>query len=156
MWKGTVVSIQIAPSEGAPMQVVTRAHAVPGRGLEGDRYYLGTGHFSPHFNESYEITLIELETIEALKRDYSYELPPHEARRNIVTHATPLNHLVQREFLVGEVLLRGIRLCEPCFHLAQLTHHNALSGLIHRGGLRAQILSDGLIYTGDTIRLLDS
>jgi hypothetical protein len=66
-----------------------------------------------------------------------------------------LNHLVQREFLIGEVLVRGRRLCEPCFHLAQLTHSTALSGLIHRGGLRAQILTEGIIHIGDTIRLID-
>lgn len=133
------------------MVYLDEARAVPGRGLEGDRYYLGTGHYSSMFGPSYELTLIEMETIEALKRDYDYELAPRDARRNIVTIGVPLNHLVGREFFVGDVKIRGIRLCEPCFHLANLTHHNALSGLIHRGGLRAQILSEGIIRIGDRI-----
>lgn len=156
MWKGSVYSIQITSAEGEPMVQIDEGHAVPGRGIEGDRYYLGTGHFSNQIGPSYQITLIEIETIEALKREYNYELAPKDARRNLVTEGVPLNHLVEKYFLVGEVVLEGIRLCEPCMHLATLTHHNALSGLIHRGGLRARIVTDGIIHTGDTIRLLDS
>jgi MOSC domain-containing protein YiiM len=149
MWKGFVVGLQITSAEGMPMVSIEQAHAVPGKGLEGDRYYLGTGHFSSMHGPSYEVTLIELETIEALRRDYDYELLPKDSRRNIITTNVALNHLVEQDFFVGEVLLRGIRLCEPCFHLANLTHHNALSGLIHRGGLRAQILTEGIIQVGD-------
>ncbi len=151
MWRGLVVGMQISEAEGRPMVTIEQARAVPGRGLEGDRYYLGTGHFSAMHGPSYEITLIEIETIEGLKRDYEYKLEPKESRRNLVTSGVALNHLVEQEFFVGEVLLRGIRLCEPCFHLANLTHHTALSGLIHRGGLRAQILTEGIIHVGDEI-----
>jgi MOSC domain-containing protein YiiM len=152
MWKGSVVSIHIAPATSEPMLSVHEAHAVPGRGLEGDRYFLGTGHFSEHHGPSYEITLIEQETIQALNEEYEeLVLKPGDVRRNIVTCAVPLNHLVRRVFRVGDVMLRGIRLCEPCFHLVQLTHHNVLVGLIHRGGLRAQILTDGIIKVGDIV-----
>jgi MOSC domain-containing protein YiiM len=151
MWKGVVVGLQITSAEGRPMQVIEQARAVPGRGLEGDRYFLGTGHFSEMHGPSYELTFIEIEAIEALKRDYEYELAPEDSRRNVVTAGIALNHLVDKEFFVGEVLIRGIRLCEPCFHLANLTHHNALSGLIHRGGLRAQILTEGILHVGDTL-----
>ncbi|HTK06307.1 MAG TPA: MOSC domain-containing protein [Ktedonobacteraceae bacterium] len=156
MQRGIVLGIQIASAEGMPMETREQAHAVPGKGLEGDRYYLGTGHFSSMHGPSYEITLIEIEVIEALKRDYDYEMAPKESRRNIVTAGIALNHLVQQDFFVGEVLLRGRRLCEPCFHLANLTHHNALSGLIHRGGLRAQILTEGIIHVGDHLYLRES
>ena len=138
------------------MEAKEQVHAVPGRGLDGDRYYLGTGHFSSMHGPAYEITLIEIEAIEALTRDCDYDIAPKESRRNVVTAEVALNHLVQKEFFVGEVLLRGIRLCEPCFHLANLTHHNALSGLIHRGGLRAQILTEGIIHVGDPIYSPDS
>ena len=151
MWTGKVVGLQIALAEGELMQEIEEAHAVPGRGLEGDRYFLGTGHFSKMHGPSYELTFIEVESIEALRRDYDYELAPKDSRRNIVTQGIALNHLVEKEFFVGEVLVRGIRLCEPCFHLANLTHHNALSGLIHRGGLRAQILTEGILHVGDCL-----
>jgi MOSC domain-containing protein YiiM len=157
MWKGSVTSLQIASGESQPMQAIKHAHAVPSRGIEGDRYYLGTGHFSKEGKKSYEITLIENETLIALKRDYGFELPPIDARRNIVTVGVPLNHLVWKEFYVGEVKLLGRRLCEPCFHLVQLTNnHLALSGLLHRGGLRAQILTEGVIHLGDIIHLSDT
>ncbi|MBE3560503.1 MAG: hypothetical protein IMW89_14960 [Ktedonobacteraceae bacterium] len=155
MWKGTVVSIHITHAESAPMIDIEEAHAVPGRGIEGDRYFLGTGHFSPHFGPAYEMTLIEIETIEAMRRDDGIEIEPREARRNVVTAGVPLNHLVGREFMVGEVRARGIRLCEPCFHLTQLIDPNSLSSLIHRGGLRAQILTEGVFRPGDPIFMIE-
>ncbi|GAC1366736.1 MAG: MOSC domain-containing protein [Ktedonobacteraceae bacterium] len=139
------------------MRAIEHAHTIPGRGIEGDRYYLGNGHFSKEGKKSYEITLIEQEALIALKRDYGFELPPLDARRNIVTVGVPLNHLVWKEFYVGEVRLLGRRLCEPCFHLVQLTgNHLALSGLLHRGGLRAQILTEGMIHLGDSIHLSET
>ncbi len=152
MFKGSVVSIHIAPAAAQPTAAIDEVRAVPGRGLEGDRYFKGEGTYSDRPDPGREITLIEIETIEALVRDRDLKLNPGDARRNIVTSGIPLNHLVGQEFSVGEVSLRGIRLCEPCSHLAGLTHEKVLPGLIHRGGLRAQILTDGIIRTGDTIQ----
>jgi MOSC domain-containing protein YiiM len=158
MWVGYVVSLHIASGEGQPMIDITEAHTVPGQGIDGDRYFLGTGHFSDQFSSSHEITLIESENIEALRQEYNNlaDFTPGQARHNIVTRDVPLNHLVDRTFQVGSVTLRGIRLCEPCLHIAELTHHNVLTGLIHRGGLRAQILTEGIIRIGDPIaQILD-
>ena len=156
MWQGSIVSLQITTTESAPMIPIQEGHAVPGRGIEGDRYYLGTGHFSKQGKESYEITLIETEALEGLMRDYGCVLSPLNARRNIATIGVPLNHLVWKEFYVGEIKLLGRRLCEPCFHLTTMTDALALEGLLHRGGLRAQILTEGIIRVGDTIRLSES
>jgi MOSC domain-containing protein YiiM len=133
------------------MLSVGEVRAVPGRGLEGDRYYSKDGSFSDTPGSGREITLIEIEAIEALARDYKFELSPGDARRNIVTRGVPLNHLVGREFSVGEVVLRGVRLNEPCNHLAGLTHEKVKQGLVHRGGLRAEILNEGVIRAGDPI-----
>ncbi len=149
--QGSVVSLFISPAAGAPMAAVNEARAVPGKGLEGDRYFKQVGTYSNKPGPAREVTLIELEAVEALKRDYGIDLDPANTRRNIVTHGVPLNHLVGRDFRVGDVTLRGIRLCEPCSHLEQLTRQGVLRGLVHRGGLRAQILADGLIRVGDTI-----
>ena len=118
--------------------------------MEGDRYALRTGTFYKP-EPDYELTLIEAEAIEALKRDYSVELASGEARRNLVTRGVALNHLVGRDFQVGEVKIHGIRLCEPCTHLQRLTGQNIIKGLIHRGGLRAQILTQGTIRIGDSL-----
>jgi len=151
MWSGTVHSIHIAAAAKEPMRLVEQVRALPGVGLEGDRYALQQGTFSKPLPE-YELTLIEAEAIEALKRDYEVELTPGEARRNLVTQGVPLNHLVGQEFSVGGVRVRGIRLCEPCDHLQKLTGRPLIKGLLHRGGLRAQILTEGTIRVGDTIR----
>jgi MOSC domain-containing protein YiiM len=151
--KGTVVSIYIAPIGAAPMQSVAEVRARAGRGLEGDRYYVRLGTFSDQPGTGREITLIESEAIEALKRDYQVELPAGLARRNIVTCGVALNHLVNREFKIGEVTLRGTRLCEPCLHMEKLTRKGVMRGLIHRGGLRADIVIEGVIHVGDIITI---
>ena len=153
MSEGTVVSIQIAPEAAAPMQVVARVFAVPGKGLQGDRYFSAEGTYSKFPGSGREVTLIEQEAFDALIRDYQINIHPHDARRNIVTRGIALNHLVGHQFMVGNVTLRGMRLCEPCMHLEQLTHKGVMKGLIHRGGLRAEIVSEGTINVGDPIRL---
>src|SRR5262245_6706544 len=132
---GEVVSLHLSPAKKEPMQSVARIRAVPGKGVEGDRYFHVKGTFSDRVGPSGEVTLIELEAIEALEREDGVKLEPGEARRNIVTRGTPLNHLVGREFGVGAARLRGLRLCEPCSHLEKLTRRGVLKGLVHRGGL---------------------
>jgi MOSC domain-containing protein YiiM len=146
-----VVSIHIAAAAGGPMQSVNEVHAVPGKGLEGDRYFSRSGTFSEGQGPSNELTLIESEAMEALKRDYDVDLQAQDSRRNIATRGVPLNHLVDCEFRVGEVILRGLRLCEPCSHLEKLTTKGVMRGLIHRGGLLAEILTEGKIRTGDAV-----
>ena len=89
--------------------------------------------------------------MEALKREYDVDLAPGESRRNLVTRGVALNHLVGRDFLIGEVKFHGIRLCEPCDHLQRLTGRQVIKGLRHRGGLRAQILTQGAIRVGDSL-----
>ena len=149
--KGTIVSIHMAPAGGAPMQSVASVTAKPGQGLEGDRYHNKRGTFSAHPGTGRDVTLIEIEAVEALKRDYQVELDAGLARRNLVTRGVALNHLVDRKFKVGAVVLRGMRLCEPCSHMEKLTRKGALRGLIHRGGLRAEIIAGGTIHVGDAI-----
>jgi MOSC domain-containing protein YiiM len=164
MWDGRVHSLHLAKEASAPMQSVAEVRAVPGRGLEGDRYFLGTGFYSTKSSPGgREVTLIEIESIEALDggvmnsdgQRYAIKLAAADSRRNIATRGVPLNHLVGQDFWVGHVRMRGTRLCEPCKHLDQLTQPGVMSGLVHRGGLRAQILNEGVIRIGDAIRPAD-
>jgi len=126
-----------------------RAHA--GKGLEGDRYTVGTGTYSATPGTGRQVTLIEVEAIDALQRDHAVAIPATAARRNIVTRGVALNDLVGRQFRVGGVTLVGVRLCEPCTHLEGLTRPGVLRGLVHRGGLRADVLTDGVIRVGDVV-----
>ena len=151
MWNGTVESIHIASAATGPVETRDQVVAIPGVGLEGDRYALKQGtFFKPE--PDFELTLIEAEAIEALQRDYQVELAAADTRRNIVTRGVPLNHLVGKEFAIGMVRVRGIRLCEPCDHLQRLTGKQLIKGLRHRGGLRAQILTQGAIRVGDCVK----
>jgi MOSC domain-containing protein YiiM len=134
------------------MMNVSEARAVKGRGLEGDRYFKRDGTFWKDEPDR-ELTLIEIEAVEEFERNSGIAMNPADGRRNVITRGVSLNELVGQEFLVGGVRLRGLRLCEPCSHLARLTGHKEIvRGMAHRGGLRAQILSDGLIRVGDEVK----
>jgi MOSC domain-containing protein YiiM len=153
MFNGTLEAIYIAARKHDEPHRVEEIEAVPGRGLVGDRYCVQQGTFSKPGSPDREVTLIEIEAIEALRRENTeIMLEPGRARRNLVTRDVPLNHLVGKGFLVGDVLLHGIRLCEPCGHLESLTQNGVKEGLCHRGGLRAQILRGGSIRVGAPIR----
>jgi MOSC domain-containing protein YiiM len=149
MWQGSVVSISIAPGESESTRSVDEARAIAGRGLEGDRYCKSDGETWD--DPGKEVTLIAAEAIEAMAEENGLTLDYKDARRNVITRGVPLNDLIDREFSVGEVRLRGVRLNEPCAHLASLTDQRVLKGLVHRGGLRAQILNDGVIRVGDAV-----
>jgi MOSC domain-containing protein YiiM len=151
---GIVLSIQIAPNGTDSLRNLEQINAIEGMGLEGDRYYNRTGTYSNKHDESREATFIESEALEALAKDYNVELKGTESRRNISTRGVALNHLVGKEFKVGEAVFRGIRLCEPCTHLEEVSGKPARKGLIHRGGLRAQIVKSGMIQVGDEIESL--
>ena len=101
MWDGKVESIFIAHDAKAAMQAVTEVRAVPGSGLEGDRYFLKQGtFFKPE--PDFELTLIEAEALEAMQQEYQIVVAPSESRRNVVTRGVPLNHLVGKEFEIAE------------------------------------------------------
>lgn len=153
MTSGRVHAIYIGPDREVPLERVERVEAKAGLGLVGDRYYKGgPGTFGRKWDESRAITLIEQEALEAANRSYDIELAEGDPRRNIVTTGVSLNHLVGKEFSVGGVRLRGVKLCEPCSYMEGLTQPGAKKALIHRGGLRAEILDDGTISVGDAIQ----
>ena len=150
---GTVELIALAAEAEGPMRAVSAAEAVEGRGLLGDRYERGTGTFSSTDGRGYDLTLVEAEALEELSAR-GVELAPVEARRNLVVRGIALDDLIGRRFRVGEVECLGQRRCEPCAHLERLTRPGVLRGLVHRGGLRADVLSGGRIRTGDHVEAL--
>jgi MOSC domain-containing protein YiiM len=147
-----VEAIHIASAAAEPTRAVESVRAVAGVGLEGDRYAAGLGHYADD-RVSRDLTLIEAEVIEGLAREAGIELAAGETRRNLTTRGVELNDLVGRRFWVGEVLCEGTRLCEPCQYLTDLTCKPLLRSLVHRGGLRADIVRGGVIARGDRIRV---
>jgi hypothetical protein len=150
---GTVELIALASEAEGPMRSVSTAEAVEGRGLLGDRYERKAGTFSKPGGRGYDLTLVEAETLEELSAK-GVELAPIEARRNIVVRGIALDELIGRRFRIGEVECYAQRRCEPCSHLQRLTQPGVLRGLVHRGGLRADVLSSGRIQTGDSVAAL--
>ena len=146
---GVVTSLLVAATAEAPLERVATAEAVAGRGLTGDRYADGAGTFSGR-GRGYELTLIEAEALDALAAA-GIEITSEDARRNVVTRGIDLNALVGHRFRVGEVECAGRRLAEPCAHLQRLAPAGVLSGLVHRGGLRADILRGGTMRVDDSV-----
>jgi hypothetical protein len=145
---GTVESLVIAPAASAPAVVVDAAMAHPGRGLEGDRYFAGGGTFASGRPGS-ALTLVAAEVLDDLAAARGGAAVDH--RRNVVVRGTDLNALVGREFTLGAVRCRGRRLCEPCAHLDRLNGGALLRPMVHRGGLRADILEAGELRVGDRL-----
>lgn len=151
---GTVELISLSAEAEGPMTSVPSAEAVAHRGLRGDRYERGAGTFSDPNGRGYDLTLVEAEALEELA-ERGVDLVPAEARRNLVTRGVALDDLIGERFRVGDVECFGQRRCEPCAHLERLTRPGVLRGLVYRGGLRADVLSDGRIQTGDRVKAVD-
>jgi hypothetical protein len=144
---GVVEGIWTAAAAGAPAIARETVRALAGRGLEGDRHVAGTGTFPSGLPGS-ALTLIEAEVCES----FEPPLAPNEHRRNLATRGIDVNGLVGREFALGEVRCRGMRLCEPCTVVQGYAERPVLRQLVHRGGLRADILENGEIHVGDAVR----
>jgi MOSC domain-containing protein YiiM len=144
---GIVERIAIARRPEELPVAVEQVRAIAGQGLEGDR------NFAPGGSAPGEaLTLIAAEALEGLLADTGIELSHEASRRNILTRGIDLNALVGRRFTVGATICEGVELCEPCNHLKKLTLPGVLRGLVHRGGLRANVLTGGTIAVGDAVR----
>jgi MOSC domain-containing protein YiiM len=150
---GAVEAIHVAPAAGEPMRSLDRARALSGVGLEGDRYATRTGHWSPMRRSGDGLTLIEAEVVDTLA---ARGIPRDGTRRNVVTRGIDLDALLGRTFRIGEVTFRTMRRCEPCSYLDGLLGTSVLDDLVHRGGIRVEVLSDGWIGVGDRIEPLDA
>lgn len=155
MATGKLVGICITPQGGAAMQPLDEAEAIAGKGLVGDRYASCRGSFQTGDTVApeQELTLIEAEALEGASAEYDLVIAHADTRRNLLTRGVALNHLVGCEFRVGQVLLAGIELCEPCSHLEKLTCEGIRESLVHRGGLRARILEGGRLSLDDPVTL---
>ena len=155
-WQGRLLHIHACPAASADMVELAEGRCVAGRGLEGDRYFLGTGSYSAK-PEVREITLIEQDALDALARNDPplqggpVLLAPAQHRRNLTVSGVPLNHLVGRRFQVGEVILRGGRLNFPCKYLEKLLAMPVFLPLYNRSGLNCSIERGGVIRPGDAV-----
>jgi MOSC domain-containing protein YiiM len=150
---GAVVGIFTAATAAAPCEAHDQRSVRAGKGLAGDRYADGTGTFSHPQRRGQDLTLIEAESLDALAAD-GLALTMADARRNVVTRGIDLNALIGHHFTIGDVTCYGARLAEPCAHLERLTTRGVLRGLVHRGGIRADVLADGDLRVGDEIHAI--
>jgi hypothetical protein len=136
---GRVEAIRIAPEHEHLPEPVDSIE-VTGEGLPGDRYF-GRG----------DITLVEAEALETFSEETGISLSHAEIRRQVLTSGVRLNDLLNKRFRVGGVEAVGVEWCEPCNHIESLTHPGVLKGMVHRAGLRADIVQPGTISVGDEV-----
>jgi MOSC domain-containing protein YiiM len=159
-WSGRLLHIHIAERASLQMQELDEAKLIAGRGIEGDRYFTGTGTYSPK-PDVREVTLIEMEVLEAIARGdppapgEKVTIAPAEHRRNLTTLGVPVNHLVGKRFKVGEAVLIGGRLNFPCRYLEKLLGRPVYAALLNRSGLNCRIERGGIIRKGDPIMSLE-
>ena len=144
--EGHVEAIYLAPERAAPVSPVESADVRAGTGVFGDRKYFADGA-----KPGGALTLIAMEALEGMAAEHGIELAPGASRRQVHTRGMDLNALVGKRFRVGEVECVGVELCEPCAHLESLTQPGVIKGLVHRGGLNADVLNDGAIAVGDAV-----
>lgn len=135
-----IEAIHIGPEESGPLQAVESVRAVAGKGLEGDRNFRAGGA-----KPGQALTLVEAENVEDVG------LAQGATRRNVTVRGVQLNDLVGKTFKVGDVECYGVELCEPCEHLQSMTRPGIIKDLVHRAGINADILSDGVIRVGDEV-----
>lgn len=153
---GEVVGLFTCAIAGEEMERRDSLNLITGKGVEGDRYLAGTGHYSGRPHPDRQITLIESEVLAALERDQGVILPPEETRRNVITSGAPLAHLVGRRFRLGSTVLFGGRLNIPCKYLEDINDRpGAFNALVNRSGLNAQIIEGGLLRVGDRIEPIE-
>ena len=145
---GKIVKLLISKDPKSTMLNLNQIVLEAGKGIFGDRYYNQEGTFSNkgEIQPDRDVTLIEIEKIDALNKEHNLDITAEDLRRNIVVSNCDLNSLVDKEFQIGEVVLKGLRLCEPCKYLSdKLDNEEVLSQMIHKAGLRAQIIKSGSI-----------
>lgn len=144
----TVERIFLAPRSGGALLETPQVRVLAGVGIEGDRY------FDAKDEPGQNITLVEAEVIEGFNVTFGARHELSCTRRNLVTRGVRLSELVGKEFTIGSVRLRGVELCEPCTGLGEAMALDTVSPaavikyLVHRAGIRADVLSSGTIATG--------
>jgi MOSC domain-containing protein YiiM len=151
---GRVVAIHVSRAAGAPMEPRTRVRARSGGGIEGDRYDAGTGHWSPIHRAGDGLTLVDAAVIDELVRDAGLALGPADTRRNVTTSGIDLDGLIGSTFRIGSATLRAVRRCEPCSYLDGLLDRPVLVWLVHRGGIRVEVVEGGEFGVGDPIEVI--
>jgi MOSC domain-containing protein YiiM len=142
-----VEAIFVASEPGELPAPVERVRAYAGRGLEGNRYFWEDGDAPPGRG----VTLIAAEAMDAVALEGNVSIEPAATRRNVLTRGIEVNELVGKRFRIGDVECQGVELCEPCAHLESMTQPGVIKALVHRGGLNADILTDGEINVGDPV-----
>ena len=153
MFQGQLLAIAIARQAKGPMENLESVEVVVGQGLRGDRYGEGVGaaQFKGRRKPENEVTLIAREAIEAANDEFNFTIEHLETRRNLLTEGVPLNEMVGQTFRIGQVVLKGLELCEPCGYLERRTFAGIKAALKHRGGLRCCVIDGGEIQVGDEV-----
>ena len=154
MTTGVLRGIWISAAARDPLVSVAEVRAVPGRGLEGDRYFFACGSFSRWPGKGREVSFIAEEALEAVRAEHGIDLRQGRSRRNLVTSGISLADLQECTFRIGTAVFRGVRPCAPCEYLERITEVGVFNALKGRGGLRADVIEEGILHVGEAVEVL--
>lgn len=154
MTPGILRGIWISSTARKPLVSIAEVRAIPGRGLEGDRYSLGCGSYSRWPGRGRAVSLIAAETLDAIRVEFGINLSEGRSRRNLVTFGIDLADLQDRDFRIGTARFHGVRPCAPCQYLERITESGVFAALMNRGGFRADVVEEGVLHVGDAIEIL--
>ena len=145
-----IIEIGICKKKGDEIKSINNVEAIKEKGLLNDR------KFKDNNDKSSQLTLIEIENINSYNENSKTKILPINFRRNIVTQGVKLNNLLNKEFFLGNVKVKGKALCHPCKYLENLLmQKNFVEDLMFKAGLRCEILTSGKISVGDIIKIDD-
>jgi len=144
-----VFKICITKKSGQDLEDIDVINVIANKGIKNDRY------FNNDNEHDVQLTLIEKENIDYYNDISEIQIPYINFRRNIITSGIQLNDLIGKELFIGNVKIKAHRLCDPCKYLQdKLNDKNLVKKLLNRGGLRCQILTDGIISVNDEINII--
>lgn len=144
---GRVKALVTGAENRQELNYVSSVEVRAAQGIKGDRYFQAV----PGREAKRDLTLIEVEAIDRLAREFEIKLEWKDTRRNIVTEGVRLEDLIGLRFNIGDVVCLGVEPCPPCAHLERLTQPGVVRGLARSGGIRAAVIYDGAISVDDGI-----
>lgn len=152
---GRVTALFTAPSKGRPM-VAHESVSVREGGLDGDRYYRGSGYYSG--TDGCQVTLVDAAVLSDARREFGVDLSEGRHRRNVVVRGIDPTNLLDATFQLGGATLRGTRLRPPCAYLAELVGDDEVGDALRerRGGICARVVSPGEVHVGDAVRVTEA
>lgn len=145
-------AIYISENAGEIMQSVDSVYAVTDKGLQGDRYFNGTGYWDPV--EGCQVTLISEHDLKLASRGNSLKMDQGQHRRNLLISGIKTSALKDRQFQIGEAVFQYLKPRPPCGYLNKVEGKGMAKALSYNSGICIKVIRSGTVHVNDQLVLL--